>query len=597
MQLTYRGRIIAYNIAIFLAIFGFILFCIVQGTIYHYVITARSELAVMGQNATLYIEESAESNSDGSDAAAYFNKMARQISSAIFATTNTPAFIFSSEGKPLYNPTDDSSLDFSESISQAEATGNATILYTESMGTPVVEFLQPITFDGERIGYIGFLYSLAAMDAQLNTCLFFYALGCALGFPLLIVITLSYSNHFIQPIKELTKISKEITHGNYNVQIHYRREDEIGDLTRVFNSMTQNVNNVINQLNSERNRLASVLASLDDGLLALDAKGNVITSNSYIKTYFDVSNPKTIYDFQCQSFLRDIFDDLKNGKLHISVEVDSNDRNLLIIGSPIRKAEFEENYMIVIRNMTSTKQIQKEQQQFISSVSHELRTPLTTIIGYTDMLRRRQVMEGEILNRSLDTMNREGHRLLRLVDDLLNVNQLERPEFDVKKTNLNLHTLLDEVVEQMEIKSQQKEISINYKSDENLPEILGDYGRLQQLFINILHNAIKYSDKGDIIDVVSTLEEDNIIVSIRDYGVGISENDQKKIFSAFYRVEEDRARNEGEGGAGLGLYLAKQIVDKHHGTISMESVLGEGTNISISLPILIKTVQEGLANE
>ncbi|MGL4283038.1 MAG: sensor histidine kinase, partial [Eubacterium aggregans] len=249
------------------------------------------------------------------------------------------------------------------------------------------------------------------------------------------------------------------------------------------------------------------------------------------------------------------------------------------------------------RNMTSTKQIQKEQQQFISSISHELRTPLTTIIGYTDMLRRRQVMEGEILNRSLDTMNREGHRLLRLVDDLLNVNQLERPEFDVKKTNLNLHTLLDEVVEQMEIKSQQMEISINYKSDENLPEILGDYGRLQQLFINILHNAIKYSDKGDIIDVVSTLEEDNIIVSIRDYGVGISENDQKKIFSAFYRVEEDRARNEGEGGAGLGLYLAKQIVDKHHGTISMESVLGEGTNISISLPILIKTVQEGLANE
>ena len=218
--------------------------------------------------------------------------------------------------------------------------------------------------------------------------------------------------------------------------------DRIGDLTQVFNKMSQNVNNVLLQLESERKRLASVLASLDDGLLAIDKKGNIITSNSYIKTYFNISNPKTIYDFQYQSFLRDMFDDLKNGKDHISEEIDCNGRNLLIIGSPIREAGYEENYMIIIRNVTATKQFQNEQKKFISSVSHELRTPLTTIIGYTDMLTRRQVVDPEILNRSLSTINREGHRLLRLVDDLLNVNQFDKIEFDVKKENLDLHALL-----------------------------------------------------------------------------------------------------------------------------------------------------------
>ena len=253
--------------------------------------------------------------------------------------------------------------------------------------------------------------------------------------------------------------------------------------------------------------------------------------------------------------------------------------------------------MIIIRNVTATKQFQNEQKKFISSVSHELRTPLTTIIGYTDMLTRRQVVDPEILNRSLSTINREGHRLLRLVDDLLNVNQFDKIEFDVKKANLDLHALLIDVVDQMQIKSSQNDIEINYKSDENLPEILGDYDRLQQLFINVLHNAIKYSDKGDIIDVVSTREDGSIVVSIRDYGVGISDVEKDRIFNAFYRVDEDRARSEGEGGAGLGLYLVKQIVEKHNGTIRVDSQVGEGTNVIVTLPVIEKALAGGEENE
>ena len=183
------------------------------------------------------------------------------------------------------------------------------------------------------------------------------------------------------------------------------------------------------------------------------------------------------------------------------------------------------------------------------------------------------------------------------MDDLLNVNQFDKIEFDVKKANLDLHALLIDVVDQMQIKSSQNDIEINYKSDENLPEILGDYDRLQQLFINVLHNAIKYSDKGDIIDVVSTREDGNIVVSIRDYGVGISDVEKDRIFNAFYRVDEDRARSEGEGGAGLGLYLVKQIVEKHNGTIRVDSQVGEGTNVIVTLPVIEKALAGGEKNE
>lgn len=598
MQMTYRGRMIVYNIALFIATFIIVIFCVVQGVTYYYINQAKDKLGVMSQDAVLYVgQELKASSSEAANETRYIDN-SLSFSKSIAQLENSRVILFDAAGNAIADSVSIPDNQFlSNEIALSRQKDSPVMTLKSIDNTSVLYYVSPIEIDNNFLGYVGFIYSLDNMDSFLSLCTLLFVIGGILGLTILVVVTLSFSKHFVQPIKDLTRISSEINKGNYNVMVHYSRDDEIGDLTQVFNKMSQNVNNVILQLESERKRLASVLASLDDGLLAIDKKGNIITSNSYIKTYFNISNPKTIYDFQYQSFLRDMFDDLKNGKDHISEEIDCNGRNLLIIGSPIREAGYEENYMIIIRNVTATKQFQNEQKKFISSVSHELRTPLTTIIGYTDMLTRRQVVDPEILNRSLSTINREGHRLLRLVDDLLNVNQFDKIEFDVKKANLDLHALLIDVVDQMQIKSSQNDIEINYKSDENLPEILGDYDRLQQLFINVLHNAIKYSDKGDIIDVVSTREDGSIVVSIRDYGVGISDVEKDRIFNAFYRVDEDRARSEGEGGAGLGLYLVKQIVEKHNGTIRVDSQVGEGTNVIVTLPVIEKALAGGEENE
>lgn len=598
MQMTYRGRMIVYNIALFIATFIIVIFCVIQGVTYYYINQAKDKLGVMSQDAVLYIgQELKASSSEAADETRYIdNSLA--FSKSIAQLENSRVILFDAAGNAIADSVSIPDNQFLSNEIELSRQKDSPVMTLKNIdNASVLYYVSPVEIDNNFLGYVGFIYSLDNMDSFLSLCTLLFVIGGILGLTILVVVTLSFSKHFVQPIKDLTRISSEINKGNYNVMVHYSRDDEIGDLTQVFNKMSQNVNNVILQLESERKRLASVLASLDDGLLAIDKEGNIITSNSYIKTYFNISNPKTIYDFQYQSFLRDMFDDLKNGKDHISEEIDCNGRNLLIIGSPIREAGYEENYMIIIRNVTATKQFQNEQKKFISSVSHELRTPLTTIIGYTDMLTRRQVVDPEILNRSLSTINREGHRLLRLVDDLLNVNQFDKIEFDVKKANLDLHALLIDVVDQMQIKSGQNDIEINYKSDENLPEVLGDYDRLQQLFINVLHNAIKYSDKGDIIDVVSTRENGNIVVSIRDYGVGISDVEKDRIFNAFYRVDEDRARSEGEGGAGLGLYLVKQIVEKHNGTIRVDSQVGEGTNVIVTLPVIEKALAGGEENE
>ncbi len=593
MHLNYRSRIIIYNIALFTTAFLLVVFFVFQGTSYFYINQSKDYLLETARDSTLFISQELK-NMSGDDTLG--NRLIANglyLGNSIASSENTRTLVFNESGVLIADSSAlaaTTTLDTELNLSRSEGAPVFTVKRINNAS--LTYFVAPIVIDEATIGHIGFVYSLHELDSFLNLVGILFAIGGIIGLFILIIVTLLFSNNFVQPIKDLTKISNEINDGNYNLTIFYKHSDEIGELTKAFNGMVLNINNVILQLESERKRLAGVLASLDDGLLAIDKDGNIITSNRYIKTYFNVSNPKTIYDFQFQSFLRDIFDRLKNGKDHISEEIDCNDRNLLLIGSPIREKGFEENYMIIIRNMTAAKLMQEEQRKFISSVSHELRTPLTTIIGYADMLIRREVADPEILTRSLTTINREGHRLLRLVDSLLNVNKFGKAEFDFKKTNLNIVLLLSEVVEQMQIKASQRDVAINYRSEE-LPEILGDYDRLQQIFINIIHNAIKYSNSGDIIDVVSTLEDDQIIVSIRDYGPGISEVEQKRIFNAFYRVEEDRSRSNNEDGSGLGLYIVKQIVEKHDGRIEIVSQLDEGTNIVVSFPILSTLIYGG----
>ena len=597
MKHTYRSRMIVNNTAIFLAIFVFIFICMSQGFLYRDLSSEEKNLAAQGQNAGIYITGSIGAANDLQSRRETLEKKSKAIIAAIENFSGYQTFLLDATGSIIANSENFHRRDYDDLYTRAAKEQKAMAKLTKVNGDQQFLYLSPLVINDQLLGYVGFNSTIASAKQNENTLLLYLLIAALICLPLMIFLTRRYADRFVTPIEDLTAISREINDGNYHVNIIYKHDDELGRLTEAFNDMINNVNKAIDQLDLERNRLAGVLASLDDGLLALDGKGNVITANTYVNTYFNINNPKTIYDFTYQSFLRDIFDDLKNGKQHISMEVDCNDRDLMIIGSPITESAFEENYMIVIRNMTAANRIKKDQAKFISSVSHELRTPLTTIIGYTDMILRRNLSENPMIIRSCETINHEGHRLLRLVDDLLSVNALDQPEFSIKKTNLDCAMLLKDVTEQMRIKGADKNIEILLKIDSDLPEILGDYDRLRQVFINILHNAIKYSNEGDVVDVVATSEPEWNVISIRDYGVGMSEKEQEKIFSAFYRVEEDRARSEGEGGAGLGLYLVRQIITKHEGTVEIASIPGEGTNIIVKLPVIEKMILKGVSDE
>ncbi len=592
---NYKLKFVAYNTLTYLVITLASLFLILQVLWYLSINNIKEELLQVGTDVNLYFQEKTADINKDEDKLTYYIKNSGDIYNAVASYSNCQLQLFNLDGQLIASDTNnDEAVNMTKEIAESKDTLKPVISIRTDDGLRQVWLLSPIITNNDQIiGYSGMIKSLAQADQLQQLVLEIIGAIFLIGFFIIIIVSYSLGNSFIKPIKTLTKISSEINNGQYDKVIQYKKQDEIGVLTNVYNQMIQNINNVIIQLKGERRRLANILASLDDGVIAVDDEGNILLTNKYVKTYFDVVDPKTIYDFEFQTSLINLFNNLKTGKKNIIEEVEVKGRVLLITGSPITSDVIEENYLIIIRNITAVRNQEKEQRKFISSISHELRTPLTTIIGYTDMLSRRKVDNHELLEKSLNTINREGHRLVRLVDDLVNANSVENMVSTIHLEEINIDKLLEDVVDQMRVKSWSKEIEIAYKAEDNLPSIPGDYDRIRQIFINIIHNAIKFSHHGGKIDVVLTKEDDQFLnISIRDYGIGIDPAKKDLIFSAFYRVDEDRARNEGEGGAGLGLYLVKQVVDKHNGRIKIESEIDEGTNITILLPIQNEIVDE-----
>jgi len=233
---------------------------------------------------------------------------------------------------------------------------------------------------------------------------------------------------------------------------------------------------------------------------------------------------------------------------------------------------------LIFHNITEIKRLEKIKKDFVLNVSHELRTPLTAIKGFIETL------DEEIDAKHkhyLDILKRHTDRLINIVQDLLSLSKLEEKDVELNIEQVNLKSLIGEVLILFKNKIKEKGLSLRLALEDISP-IRGDTFKLEQMFINLIDNAVKYTDKGGI--EISLKEEDKyVVIGIKDTGIGIPDKDINRIFERFYVVDKSRSRKL--GGTGLGLSIVKHIVLLHNGKIDVESVPGKGTKFTIRLPI------------
>ena len=431
------------------------------------------------------------------------------------------------------------------------------------------------------------LYIVGVLDNKNDLNAFTYnligALIRSMLFGMVIVVLLSYilSKTITNPVEQLTKTATEISKGKFENVISVESGDEIGVLTQTFNDMASALKNSIDAMDGERNKLNTMFIHMKDGIVAFDKDGKLIHINPAATEMLGESEEGTHYKNVFKNLHIDK-DDLSENGNYIEIDYATPGAVLKLFIAPFDSGDGG-GLIVVLHDITEQKKLDDSRREFVANVSHELRTPLTNIKGYTEtLISAGDDIDGETRKSFLSVVYSESDRMTRIVKDLLTLSRLDHGKVEMKQEITELNRIVENAVSSMRIEAVKQNITLECNLDGEM-KIMGDGERLTQVVINLISNALKYNKKDGAVYVNGGIEEKMAVISVRDTGIGIPEADLPRIFERFYRV--DKARSRERGGTGLGLAIAKEITEQHGGTMEIASVYGEGTTLTMKIPL------------
>ena len=450
------------------------------------------------------------------------------------------------------------------------------IRFSKTMQQTMLYVATPIEKNGNIIAVLRTSLYLSDVDNLLNI-LRIRIINITLIVILLVLIgVLIYSNDLYRPVKELVAASRKIADGDFNTKVILKRKDDFKKLAETFNMMTRKLKDSFEEISSQRDQLKTIISSVHSGLFVIDKDDRVILHNDSFK---NISKIEEIANKYYWEILRDpdllnlIKNVQKSGK-DTTGEINIGSKTYLCSISSIPA---NEEIVIIFHDISEIMHLQQLKKDFIVNVSHELRTPLTAMKGFVETLEDDFIPENK---RYLEIIERHTNRLINIVNDLLLLAEIEdKSQLQIEAVNLTQMQV--DLTKLFEEKINTKNLQLEWEIADELTAISCDPFKLEQVLINLLDNAVKYTDKGKI-NIRFSQISNNILIEIKDTGIGIPKEHLSRIFERFYTVDKSHSRQL--GGTGLGLSIAKHIVLLHNGRIDVESTPGVGTTFSIWLP-------------
>ncbi|MDU8970527.1 MAG: cell wall metabolism sensor histidine kinase VicK [Streptococcus sp.] len=420
-----------------------------------------------------------------------------------------------------------------------------------------------------------------------------------LGFILVVTLLLLENRRDNIRLKEINQKVKDLITGDYSQVLDLQGSTEITNITNNLNDLSEVIRLTQENLEQESKRLNSILSYMTDGVLATNRRGQITMINDMAKKQLGVQKEdvlnKSILELlkiEDEYELRDLITQIPE------LTIDSQDVNGEYLSLRVRfalvrrESGFISGLVAVLHDTTEQEKEERERRLFVSNVSHELRTPLTSVKSYLEALDEGALYDPvapDFIKVSLD----ETNRMMRMVTDLLHLSRIDNAtsQLDVELINFTAFiTFILNRFDKMRSQDDEKKYELVRDYPINSVWIEIDTDKMTQVIDNILNNAIKYSPDGGKITVSMKTTDDQMILSIKDQGLGIPKQDLPKIFDRFYRV--DRARSRAQGGTGLGLAIAKEIIKQHNGFIWAKSEYGKGSTFTIVLPYDKDAVKE-----
>ncbi|MEO0079207.1 MAG: ATP-binding protein [candidate division WOR-3 bacterium] len=414
-----------------------------------------------------------------------------------------------------------------------------------------------------------------------------YYPGLITGIILIVLASLtSVLISFLLISKRLNRSATEIEHacdrlgsGHFDVQIVLSRPDEFTNLVAAFNRMAAEINRVVTNLKQKEQWLGAIMDSLHDGLLVLDSTGRILLANNAFKRITNTTDAEGKFYWEAvrEPRLAQMAQQLGTANPALTGEIELNSRTFLCSASFLAGPR---QSVFTFHDITEIVQTARMKRDFILNVSHELRTPLAAIKGYVETM---EETIDETNRRYLEAIRRHTDRLANLTRDLLVLSTLEDKNFELKPEDVDLREIAANALALFAETAKKKGLKLELRSAEDLPIIRADPFWLEQVLINLLDNAVKFTETGSVI-LSLELADGWFAISVQDTGIGIAPEHLGAIFERFYVVDKSRSRQS--GGTGLGLAIVKHIIRLHNGEVTVTSTPGIGSRFTVRLPIL-----------
>ena len=469
-----------------------------------------------------------------------------------------------------------------------------SLRFSRTVGYTMIYIAAPLQSGGRITGTVRVAVPLQQVESDLallrNTLLGISLISALVAMLLAVFIAAGTTKN----LRELTQAAHQLAQGDLDTAtINVYQQDEVGQLTQVFSSMANQLQGRIRDLHAESTKLSAVLEQMTDGVMIADSEGRVQLVNQAAGRIFDLkpdqmigrSLPQVLRHYRLVELWKHSQDTGQTQE--ISLELAPKKIYLQGVAIPLGQT-LQGSTMLLFQDLTRLRRLETVRRDFISNISHELRTPLASLKALAETLKDGALEDPPAAARFLDMIESEVDALTQIVSELLELSRIESGQVVLHVKPTAPDAILKEAINRLSHQAERAGLAIHTSIPDELPLVLADPPRTEQVLVNLLHNAIKFTPQGGEITISASFEgegpQTNVIFEVSDTGVGIPQEDLPRIFERFYK--SDRARSG--GGTGLGLAIARHLVESHGGRIWVESREGRGSSFFFSLPVFAK---------
>ena len=461
------------------------------------------------------------------------------------------------------------------------------IRYSDTLDMNMLYVAVPFS-DGENSGAVRMAMPLADLqDIYKNALLGILGIGLGCGI-LALILSFLVIPYFSRPILEIAAAVQDMAGGNYSRRISVHSDDELGVLAHAFNNMGQHIEQNLHQISEVKNRLEAILSNTVNGIMLIGHDGRLIYANPAAvallglgEDFIGRNYTESIAAYELLCMIDEAKVSLQPIKRSIVLHTRGGNIAEANVVPIINNGVSSQDILLVLNDITEMKRLEQVRKDFVANVSHELKTPVSAISGFAETLLDEGISDQFNAVEFTRIIYDEAQRLTHLINSLLTLSKLESEPVSLNMQIIDLNSLMATTAARMNNLAGLKNITINYYDRGEAVNLKSDPELIEQIMINLLDNAIKYSSEGNIIELILEESADRVIIKVKDHGTGIPAAELPRIFERFYRV--DKARSRKTGGSGLGLAIVKHLVENLHGQIAVESTIGTGTVFSVTL--------------